>query len=211
MLTATSRLTEQRTGQLDKMSSRISCRVVSFVFCFCFLFFLRFIYILKIILQSDLAAAKGITNHINSVVIFRDDAGVDHQYPFEPVVLQAPVLPASVASVAPAKTGGAKRRSTKTRPARAVLRTAAAWSSTLGLLLLLLTAVEHANLATTPTGFFPMGVGSPKIGADTFDTVAADATRAMFDASFDQTVEWHDPYLDPDMPSSFSDWSPVHK
>ena len=100
---------------------------------------------------DDLAAAKGITNHINSVVIFRDDAGVDHQYPFEPVVLQAPVLPASVASVAPAKTSGAKRRSTKTRPARAVLRTAAAWSSTLGLLL---TAVEHANLATTPTGFF---------------------------------------------------------
>ena len=39
---------------------------------------------------DGLAAAKGITNHIDSVVTFRDDVGVDHQYPFEPVVPQAP-------------------------------------------------------------------------------------------------------------------------
>jgi hypothetical protein len=162
---------------------------------------------------DGLAAAKGITNHIDSVVTFRDDAGIDHPYPFEPVVPQAPVLPTSVASVAPAKEGGAKRRSTKTRSARSGLRTATAWSSTLGLLL---TAVVQANLATTAAGFFPgwdvrrrkLDGGLPKIGAATIDTVAADATKAVFDASFDQTVEWHDPYLDPDIPSPFSDWSP---
>jgi hypothetical protein len=39
--------------------------------------------------------------------------------------------------------------------------------------------------------------------------VAANATKAVFDTSFDQTAELHDPYLDPDMPSPFnSDWSP---
>ena len=66
-----------------------------------------------------------------------------------------------------------------------------------------------ANLATTPTGFFPVDGGvQPKFDAATYDTVAADATKAVFDASFDQTVEWHDPYLDPDITSLFSDWSP---
>ena len=59
-------------------------------------------------------------------------------------------------------------------------------SSALGLLL---TAVVQAHLATTPTGLFPVGMGPQKIGAATFDTVAADATKAVFDASFDQTVE----------------------
>ena len=154
---------------------------------------------------DGLAAAKGITNHINSVVTFRDDTGVDQQYPFEPVVPQNPVLPASVSGVAAATSGGLKRRSTKKRPARLVLQTATVWSSAL---CLLLTAVVQANLATTPTGFFSVDVGPPKNDAVTFDTVAANATKVVFDASFEQTVEWHDPYLDPDIPSPFSDWSP---
>ena len=86
-----------------------------------------------------------------------------------------------------------------------MLQTATAWSSAL---CLLLTVVVQTNLATTPTGLFPVGVGPPKIDTVIFDTVAANATRAVFDASFDQTVEWHDPYLDPGIPSPFSEWSP---
>ena len=58
------------------------------------------------------------------------------------------------------------------------------------------------------TGFFIVGVGPPIANAVACDKVAANATKVMFDASFDQTVEWHDPYLDPDIPSPFSDWSP---
>ena len=52
-------------------------------------------------------------------------------------------------------------------------------------------------------------MGPPKIDAVlTFDTAAANATKVVFDAPFDQTVKWHDPYLDLDIPSPFSGWSP---
>ena len=139
---------------------------------------------------DGLAAAKGITNHIDSVVTFRDDAGVDHQYPF--------VLPASVSGVAAAKSGGQQRRAATKSSARGV-----ADGNDVELDAVLAVDCSGANnRATTPTGFFHVGVGPPKIDAVTFDTVAVNATRAVLDTSFDQTVEWRDPYLDPYMPQS---------
>ena len=139
---------------------------------------------------DDLAAAKGIINHIDSVVTFRDDAGVGRQYPFEPVGPQTPVLPASVSGMAAAKSGGSS-----VAPQRKVQHVRCGTDGD-GVELGAVLAVDRSG-ANKPGDnahwIFPVGVGPPKNDAVTFDTVAANATRACLDLG---------------MPSPITDWSP---
>ena len=97
--------------------------------------------------------------------------------------------------------GGKKKNVSK----RAECRTVTGWSTVMALMV---TALVNANYAKASTGFFPVEGDGPKHEAEAFAERATLAVNKVFDDSFDTTVELHSPYLDPDLPPPFSDWSP---